>query len=277
MEKINCDIIRDLLPSYVDEICSETTRQCVEEHMKNCRECRERVRVLRETDFSVKKLEQKELDSAKKMKQHIRNMGVMSYILLVAALLSGFFILQKHGTASANIYFFAMPVLMIGTYLLTLYQMERAKIEKSDILLGVLSVLAVLYSVFLVYYGFHSRSDEKRFLGIEMTILERGPFIYYQLIGIVVFQFMVLAWILLKTMKKGFISSIIPNINLTGAFLSLSLSLMLKRLDSSYIEIMLIKTPRIVFAVGVAGTVIIYVIDRQRWKINSVLKMGKSS
>ncbi len=38
--KINCDIIRDLLPLYCDEFCSESSKKLVEEHLSNCNECR---------------------------------------------------------------------------------------------------------------------------------------------------------------------------------------------------------------------------------------------
>ena len=40
MEKMNCDIIRDLIPSYVDEVCSQATKECVEAHLEECGECR---------------------------------------------------------------------------------------------------------------------------------------------------------------------------------------------------------------------------------------------
>ena len=38
---ISCNIIKDLLPSYVDNISSEETKQLVEEHLKECEECKE--------------------------------------------------------------------------------------------------------------------------------------------------------------------------------------------------------------------------------------------
>ena len=41
MEKINCEIIRDLIPSYVDGVCSEATKRCVEEHVAACDGCRQ--------------------------------------------------------------------------------------------------------------------------------------------------------------------------------------------------------------------------------------------
>lgn len=40
MAKIPCEIIRDLLPLYQDDICSEKSRIEIEEHMKECESCR---------------------------------------------------------------------------------------------------------------------------------------------------------------------------------------------------------------------------------------------
>lgn len=37
---IHCNIIRDLLPSYLDEVCSEETKQLVEHHLQDCESCR---------------------------------------------------------------------------------------------------------------------------------------------------------------------------------------------------------------------------------------------
>lgn len=40
MDKIHCEIIRDLLPLYVDDVCSEKSRILIEKHLKECEECR---------------------------------------------------------------------------------------------------------------------------------------------------------------------------------------------------------------------------------------------
>lgn len=37
--KTDCEIIRDLLPLYVDDICSEKSRELVDEHLRECAEC----------------------------------------------------------------------------------------------------------------------------------------------------------------------------------------------------------------------------------------------
>jgi len=39
--KVNCDIIKDLLPLYNDNICSDGSRTAVMEHLQNCKSCME--------------------------------------------------------------------------------------------------------------------------------------------------------------------------------------------------------------------------------------------
>lgn len=40
MEKITCEVIRDLLPLYIDEVCSPDSRSLVEDHLRTCEDCR---------------------------------------------------------------------------------------------------------------------------------------------------------------------------------------------------------------------------------------------
>ena len=38
--KVTCEIIEDLLPLYVDNVCSAQSRQAVEQHLQDCEKCR---------------------------------------------------------------------------------------------------------------------------------------------------------------------------------------------------------------------------------------------
>ena len=49
--KKNCNIIRDLLPLYLDDVCSEESKKIVEEHLENCEECK---KYLEQLKYSVK-------------------------------------------------------------------------------------------------------------------------------------------------------------------------------------------------------------------------------
>ena len=40
MKKISCNIIKDILPLYLDGVVSDDTKKMVEEHLKECDQCR---------------------------------------------------------------------------------------------------------------------------------------------------------------------------------------------------------------------------------------------
>ena len=50
---LHCDIIKDLIPSYVDEISSEETKKAVEAHLSQCQECRAYLDAVKSTEISA--------------------------------------------------------------------------------------------------------------------------------------------------------------------------------------------------------------------------------
>ena len=51
---MKCEIIRDLIPLYLDKVCSEDSRKLVEEHLAECSECRKYMKEL-ETELEAVK------------------------------------------------------------------------------------------------------------------------------------------------------------------------------------------------------------------------------
>ena len=45
--KISCDIIKDLLPLYAEDLASEDTKELVEEHLQGCENCQKTLACLR--------------------------------------------------------------------------------------------------------------------------------------------------------------------------------------------------------------------------------------
>lgn len=266
-EIMDCDIIGDLLPSYLDGICSKRTKQYVEQHLESCEFCKKKAELLKNTDFSVKKLEQNEIDAVKKVKGHIRNISVVIYSMIWAVIFLGLMIIaDRHSSGLLmNLYDFVLPVAMLSTYFLTLLQTEKRKIEKLDIAVGVFSVLIDIYAGFLIHYSL----TKFRSGGLPFGIKEAsslGIVISTQLKIAVVIQLLLLAWILFKTIKKGFISSILPNIYLFGAAYIMSVNTWLSMLDSAYYFSSMFRTTRYIFIIGIVGTVLISFFDRIRWK-----------
>ena len=50
MEKINCNVIQDILPLYIEDAVSEDTKELVEEHLQDCEICQ---RVYHETKIDL--------------------------------------------------------------------------------------------------------------------------------------------------------------------------------------------------------------------------------
>ena len=41
MKNNRCGIVRDLIPLYIDGVCSEESTEMVRNHIENCKECRD--------------------------------------------------------------------------------------------------------------------------------------------------------------------------------------------------------------------------------------------
>lgn len=51
--KISCNVIRDLLPLYYENIASDETRDLVEEHCKECPQCADRLKEMGEGEITI--------------------------------------------------------------------------------------------------------------------------------------------------------------------------------------------------------------------------------
>lgn len=47
----DCNIVRDILPLYADDVCSEDSRQYVENHIVDCKECSEMLEKIKKTEY----------------------------------------------------------------------------------------------------------------------------------------------------------------------------------------------------------------------------------
>ena len=70
MKEISCNIIRDLLPLYVDEAVCEETKELVEEHLFTCEDCRKEAEMMKKSVVlpvheKVRKLDQAALKTWK--------------------------------------------------------------------------------------------------------------------------------------------------------------------------------------------------------------------
>lgn len=58
--KDNCDVVQDLLPLYMDDVCSGASEKMVREHLETCEKCREMLRLLARDTYAQRSLPNEE-------------------------------------------------------------------------------------------------------------------------------------------------------------------------------------------------------------------------
>lgn len=79
-----CGIIKDLLPLYADDVCSDESRKAVEEHISNCEDCKGELEKLRK---SVDVAPQKDTEALKRIKKRLRTEKIVVAVISLAAIL----------------------------------------------------------------------------------------------------------------------------------------------------------------------------------------------
>ena len=110
--KINCSIVDDLLPLYLEDMCSEDSAAALEEHLQECAACREKLARMKNSDIipQVKKHQSKfpVADYAKKVRHHRICVGILIALISMLAVciltLCGLTILDMHRKANPAIF-----------------------------------------------------------------------------------------------------------------------------------------------------------------------------
>ena len=84
---MNCEIIRDLLPLYCDQVCSGESRRAVEEHAAGCPACRALLEEMSGGPVLVEQERTEELDKANAIKGLRKRIsrGKRRWVLVTAA------------------------------------------------------------------------------------------------------------------------------------------------------------------------------------------------
>ena len=94
MNKKDCKIIQDLLPSYSDRITSQETNNYIEDHLKNCVECRDTLKNMNKEIELNENIEQKEELKYLRGFKNRRNIIVVLSILFTICLCIGILLVR---------------------------------------------------------------------------------------------------------------------------------------------------------------------------------------
>ena len=154
MDKVNCEIIKDILPLYIDNACSEESKTLIEEHIKTCRNCKSLLSLMKEEEYMPKlDLVSEDNDAVEMMKiinkKMVRKQIIIAVItaMVMGGLWAYFFILETsnpynnyHGTGISNVedimyyfkYAFFSYIVLFIVVIVNLYKAICARNAEKD-------------------------------------------------------------------------------------------------------------------------------------------------
>ena len=84
MTKLNCEVIEDLLPLYVEDMASESSRMLVKEHLEHCESCKKKVQSM---EVAVELPVQKDVGALKKISDTLYHKKMMTVLMTVCIML----------------------------------------------------------------------------------------------------------------------------------------------------------------------------------------------
>jgi len=177
--KNECYIVRDLLPSYIDQLCSEESSRFIEQHMGTCEQCTQLLQQMR-AEFDTK--EQPEIPAHIEQKKPFQK-------------ISHFFNAQKSFTNFLSISFWVALILTVGLFIYSFNMLSNLNDEreeaqaieqqKQDIMKKAFEVLSTqttidetaLQSIFQEYNGQleHLAVFSTENMQDDFTHLQKGP------------------------------------------------------------------------------------------------------
>ena len=86
--ELSCEVVQDLLPSYVDGLTSEVTNKSIESHIQNCTSCSEIFNRMKQPEISEMTMQKQDIDFLKKTRAKTRLHIVVGAIIAVIAVIA---------------------------------------------------------------------------------------------------------------------------------------------------------------------------------------------
>lgn len=103
--KKECEIVQDLLFSYNDGVLSKSSIELVENHLKNCKLCQNRLKEIK-SDISKNSDDKKEVDYLKKVRKKLNKKTILitiSTLLLVIIIVLNIMVFVNYNNVASNI------------------------------------------------------------------------------------------------------------------------------------------------------------------------------
>lgn len=216
---ITCDIIRDLLPSYVDGICSDDSRQVIEQHLSACTECAALTAALRESETIASQKETKQIAYLKKIKKHTGAKELIGLGILLITIGFTLRILTGYYNTVSWIYFLALPLILVDTHFLLADYTAKNQRTEPKIVLTFIGGLLICIGSLVAWISISGCQNEQYPFGLTAASLGKFLEIVYNSLALCEFFLFVAGTAL--TLKTSISHGTVISISIIGIFLML--------------------------------------------------------
>lgn len=266
--KIDCGIVQDLIPSYVDGLCSESSRQCVEEHTKDCEECRAFLEGCRTVELSGTVLEEQQLDGLRKVKKKLKLQNMFSYgLVLLVIVFAMYFFTTNIGAIGVRWYYGLYGVALAATFVVTMRGNVNVKYEKVEKVMTGLSLAAIAYALFWYCFMMGATVNGNVPLGLELG--QVGPFLHGHTGIALAVEIAVFAYTMVRYMKWDIVCRGTLLISLTGLFFVLAQTTLLGRLSTLEAHMKnFAEAAVVILGAGAVCGLVLWGVERSRKRLN---------
>lgn len=153
-KNISCDVIQDIIPLYHDNVCSDKSREYVDEHIKTCANCNRFLESLSKITFDSQIDDEKQkvlAHHAKKEKTAAMKTGmIIAAILMLPIVITLILTIPGYSNWKVNAVLIASMLLTAGLTVVPL--ISKTKKLSKTIIFSTLALLLVIFFVEMLYY-----------------------------------------------------------------------------------------------------------------------------
>lgn len=224
MNRISCDVTRDLLASYLDGICSEESKGLVEEHLQECDSCKRFVEQVREQDLEKDAVK---VDYLKRVRRFVK---IRAWLGVALALMMAFaghpHILYQ--PLDQLLYYIVMPILMLISAVMFMDSSKESVPSKREWILPLLGFALICAALILKVMELGFLSEK---IAPPRPMTDMGPWLElrYTCIAVLSAVLLIISFLESKGRKSVFIIS--QNIAWLGMNLALSCDVLLYHME----------------------------------------------
>ena len=200
--ELKCSIIEDLLPSYVDGICSKDTKELVENHLAGCEQCMQKRDQMKNTSIVSGTAQKSQVNFMKKVKNKILYRVWAGKIMMALVLLMWAMLLV--GKRFMGLWPSAIFMLLMLIAMGIAGRFDADGSRKRIAAEGIISWAVFVYMVILNEYCRVSLAADTSPFGVEWSAA--GPLVEKQCYAMMLISGVILLWNIFGKYKNAFAS-----------------------------------------------------------------------